>query len=42
MGMYHCPDCGAMLVAGYSHPTMCKRCIDRNHHKFDVKESKNE
>ena len=23
IGMYHCPDCGAMLLAGMSHPALC-------------------
>lgn len=26
MGMYHCPDCGTMLVAGFPHPKVCARC----------------
>lgn len=26
MGMYHCPDCGAMLLAGLQHPDLCKDC----------------
>jgi len=28
LGMYHCPECGAMLVAGFQHPTVCKGCND--------------
>lgn len=35
LGMYHCPDCGAMVVAGMPHPPMCKQCIDRAHPAFD-------
>ena len=35
IGQYHCPDCGAMVLAGVKHPTMCKRCIDRQHPGFD-------
>lgn len=35
LGMYHCPDCGAMVMAGVPHPDMCQRCIDRQHPAFD-------
>jgi hypothetical protein len=35
IGMYHCPDCGAMVVAGLPHPPLCKRCVDRKHPGFD-------
>jgi|GEM_PF-6934111 hypothetical protein len=35
IGQYHCPDCGAMVIAGMSHPDLCKRCIDRKHPGFD-------
>lgn len=35
LGQYHCPDCGAMIVAGFKHPQMCKLCIDRMHPGFD-------
>ena len=35
IGMYHCPDCGAVLVAGMAHPELCKPCIDRKHPMFD-------
>lgn len=35
IGQYHCPDCGAMVLAGMKHPDMCKRCIDRAHPEFD-------
>lgn len=38
IGMYHCPDCGAMVIAGLPHPYLCKRCIDRTHPGFDVAE----
>ncbi|MFA7100673.1 MAG: hypothetical protein WC196_02780 [Bacilli bacterium] len=31
----HCPDCGAMVVAGSPHPDMCQKCIDRRHPAFD-------
>lgn len=40
LGMYHCPDCGAMLLAGIPHPLLCKRCLDRTHPGFDVVEMK--
>jgi len=29
IGMYHCPDCGMMLVAGFEHPTVCSGCHQR-------------
>jgi hypothetical protein len=35
LGMYHCQDCGAMVVAGVPHPKLCKRCLDRKHPAFD-------
>lgn len=35
IGMYHCPDCGAMVVAGVPHGDMCQKCLDRNHPAFD-------
>lgn len=35
LGMYHCPDCGAMVMAGCKHPDLCKLCIDRNHPAYD-------
>ncbi len=35
LGQYHCPGCGAMVIAGISHPPICKKCIDRNHPLFD-------
>lgn len=27
LGMYHCPDCGAMVLAGIPHPPLCGRCL---------------
>jgi hypothetical protein len=36
LGQYHCPDCGAMVLAGIPHPPMCRRCTDRVHPEFDV------
>ncbi len=35
VGMYHCPDCGAMVIAGLLHMQLCARCIERNHPQFD-------
>ena len=35
IGQYHCPDCGAMIVAGFPHCYLCRRCIDRVHPEFD-------
>lgn len=35
LGMYHCPDCGAMVVAGMLHPELCQICIQRVHPGFD-------
>jgi hypothetical protein len=35
LGMYHCPECGAMLLAGTPHPEMCARCLKREHPLFD-------
>lgn len=40
LGMYHCPDCGAMVLAGIPHPPLCKMCIDRVHPGFDNPEIK--
>ena len=35
IGMYHCPDCGAMVLAGVPHPPLCRLCLDRRHPTFD-------
>lgn len=35
LGQYHCPDCGAMVMAGWPHPPLCQMCIDRQHPGFD-------
>ena len=35
IGMYHCPDCGAMVLAGVPHPTVCARCRDLEHPSYD-------
>lgn len=36
LGQYHCPDCGAMVIAGLPHPELCKVCIERKHPGFDA------
>lgn len=36
LGMYHCPDCGAMVLAGMEHFELCQVCIDRKHPGFDL------
>lgn len=35
MGQYHCPDCGAMCVAGVPHGFVCRPCRDQQHPRFD-------
>lgn len=35
IGQYHCPDCGAMVMAGLPHPDLCQKCLDRNHPGID-------
>jgi hypothetical protein len=35
IGQYHCPDCGAMVLAGFPHPPLCIKCIERKHPGFD-------
>lgn len=35
LGQYHCPDCGAMVMAGLPHPDLCQPCIDRKHPYLD-------
>ena len=35
IGMYHCPDCGTMILAGLKHPELCTKCIERKHPAFD-------
>lgn len=27
IGMFHCFDCGAMLIAGVPHPPLCEECL---------------
>lgn len=35
LGMYHCPDCGAMVLGGIEHPWLCVPCVERRHPAFD-------
>ena len=35
LGQYHCLDCGAMVVAGVPHPTVCKVCLIQEHPYID-------
>ena len=35
LGMYHCPDCGAMLLAGIPHPPVCALCQGKRHPELD-------
>jgi len=35
IGMYHCPDCGAMVLAGCGHGWLCDPCQRREHPRFD-------
>jgi hypothetical protein len=35
IGMYHCPDCGTMVLAGITHPKICLTCKTRTHSGFD-------
>lgn len=39
MGQYHCPDCGAMVIAGMPHFDLCQLCLDRQHPSFDATET---
>jgi hypothetical protein len=41
IGMYHCPDCGAMVVAGFPHPELCLLCLERRHPYFDKPKGNN-
>jgi len=35
IGMYHCPDCGTMVLAGIQHPKLCRLCVNHKHPLFD-------
>lgn len=35
IGMYHCPDCGAMLLAGSPHPKVCYDCLWKTNPELD-------
>lgn len=41
LGMYHCPDCGAMVMSGMTHQDLCQLCFDRTHPRFDLSGDKN-
>lgn len=41
LGQYHCPDCGAMVLAGLPHPWLCKLCLDRRHPGYDTPDVEN-
>lgn len=36
LGMYHCPECGAMLMGGLPHFDLCQLCNDRHHPNYDA------
>lgn len=36
LGMYHCPDCGAMVLGRFPHPPICRPCLHRQHPSFDT------
>ena len=40
LGQYHCPYCGAMVIAGCPHPKLCMRCRDLRHPGFDKPDGK--
>lgn len=35
VGMYHCPDCAAMVLAGLEHGPLCPTCAERRHPMYD-------
>lgn len=35
IGQYHCPECGAMVMAGVPHPGVCALCRDQRHPVLD-------
>lgn len=35
IGMYHCPDCGAMVTVGEPHPKVCYDCLWGTSEAFD-------
>lgn len=35
LGMYHCPECGAMVLGGMPHWWVCATCRDFLHEGFD-------
>jgi hypothetical protein len=36
-GMYHCPDCGMMLIGKCGHPGVCEKCYNMLYNFSDVK-----
>jgi len=36
IGMYHCPDCGAMVLAGIPHPPVCLPCLEGRRIGYDL------
>lgn len=34
-GMYHCPECGTMVLSGFEHPYLCKWCAALDHPLYD-------
>lgn len=36
IGQYHCPDCGAMVLASFPHPYLCSQCLEKRHPNFDI------
>ena len=40
IGMYHCPDCGTMIVAGMRHPRVCGKCLAKEHSGIDATDNR--
>ena len=36
LGMYHCPDCGSMVMGGLPHPDLCEPCNTRARVGYDL------
>ncbi len=36
IGMYHCDECGTMVLAGFAHPGLCFRCANGIHPAYDL------
>lgn len=39
IGMYHCPGCGVMVLAGAAHPQVCSRCAAQIRHDLGLDNS---